>query len=194
MQPIIGFLPTKHAQAFVRLNFDVFIIILDVQLHEMVKKLESTVRFLINTISFKKIEFSGKVRALEARVTALESNPWTLKRTEYTFPGLKTVKLPEDAVTKRTIPNDIIPSNTRAILVSIKCDQWMETFNAKMSLKVKQTGNEDSGSVLYTAPLNDFYYETLVPWDALAGNEITFTTTGGSLNTYTIGIVGYITQ
>lgn len=176
------------------LNVDIFIIILDVQLQEMVKNLESTIKFLINTISFKKKEFFGKLSALEARITALESNPWTLKRTKYIFPGLKMVHLLKDAETKRTIPNDIIPTNTRAILVSIKCDQWMETFNAKMSLKVKQTGNEDGGSVLYTAPLNDFYYETLVPWDALAGNEITFKTTGSSLNTYTIGIVGFITQ
>ena len=160
----------------------------------MVEKLDQKTKFITNLISVKKREIQGKMRALDARISALESNLWTLKRTQYTFPNLKMVTLPPNTGMKGKIPNDIIPKNTRAVIVSIKCDQWMETFNAKMALEVKQAGNANGGSVIYTAPLNDFYYETLVPWDGFAGSTIIFKTTGSSKNKYTLGIVGYITQ
>ena len=147
-----------------------------------------------NLIANKKREFQRRMSALEARISALESRPWTLKRVRYDFPGLKKVQLTPDVVTKRAIPDGILPSGTRAVLVSIKCDEWKESFAAKLSLEIKQSGNDLGGSAMYTAPMNDFYYETLVPWDGKAAKEIAFKANGSSKNKYSLGIVGYITQ
>ena len=138
----------------------------------------------------------SKMRTLEERITNLEKRTWTVKRKQYTLPALKMVTFSNDEELKHTIPNDVLPWTTRAVIVSIKCDQWAEqtTKSATLGLKIQQTGNNEGGWVEYTSPMNDFYYETLVPWDSVKGNKITFKATGSSVNKYTIAIVGYVTQ
>ena len=137
-----------------------------------------------------------RMRTLEERITNLEKRTLTVKRKQYAFPTLKMVTFSNYEEIKSTIPNDVLPRTTRAVILSIKCAQWAEqtTKSATLSLKIKQTGNDEGGWVEYTSPMNDFYYETLVPWDSVKGNKITLKTIGSSVNKYTISIVGYVTQ
>lgn len=136
------------------------------------------------------------IRKLETRISNLEKNTWTLTRMTYQFPGYNTVVLNPDMATKLLIPDGTLPTNTRAVLVSIKCEQWLEKLptGSQMSMKFQQVGTSDAGTTLYTAPMNDFYYEAFVPWDGRKGNLMAFKTTGASNNKYTLKIVGYITS
>ena len=91
------------------------------------------------------------------------------------------------------MPSGLLPSNTRAILVSVTCDQWKEAFGANMSLRMKQKGQKSTGETVLSAPMNDFFYEVMVPWDGQLANEVNLVVAGSSKNIYTLNITGYIT-
>ena len=164
----------------------------------MVKTLQTEITTLKTIITFKKKDVHTKINDLTTRMTAMETktSPWTLTRTTYQFPTMKMMTFTTDTMTTttQTIPTDVLPTNTRAVLVAVKCEKWNEQFTATLTMKMKQTGNTEGGTVVYTAPMNDFYYETFMPWDMEGTQTMTMKTTGTSKNTYTVTIVGYVTQ
>lgn len=154
--------------------------------------LQKNYNALISIISGKKTEIQGKVRAINTRLTKVEAKAWTVRRMAYQFPNLREVLLPPNTTTTAKIPPQLLPRNTRAILVAIKCDLWKESLYPEMSLVLKQKGSDDDGETLYNAPMNDFYYEALVPWDGQRINALMIKVQGSSSNPYTIKLVGYV--
>jgi len=161
------------------------------ELKERIEGLEKSYKTLTSMISFKKSSIMSKMSTLNERVSKLEKRTLTVKRKQFTFPVLKMSTYANYNKITRSIPKDVLPVTTGAVIVSIKCERW--TSVAKLGLKIRQSGNKEGGWVEYTSPMNDFYYETLVPWDSKMGNKITFRPTGSSPSWYTIGIVGYVT-
>ena len=159
-----------------------------------VRELQKNYIALIRIISGKKTEIQGKVRAINTRLTKMEAKAWTVKRLAYQFPNLRKVVLPPNTTTTAKIPSQLLPRNTRAILVAVKCDLWMETLYPKMSLVLKQKGSGHDDETFYNAPMNDFYYEAVVPWDGRSINALMIKVQGSSANPYTIKLVGYIKE
>ena len=157
-----------------------------------IRELQKNYNALVRIISSKKTEIQGKMRAINTRLTKMEAKAWTVKRLAYQFPNLRKVVLPPNTTTTAKIPSQLLPRNTRAILVAVKCDKWMETLYPRMSLVLKQKGSGDDDEMLYNAPMNDFYYEAVVPWDGRSINALMIKVQGSSTNPYTIELVGYI--
>ena len=162
------------------------------RLEAAVRELQQGYKALVKIISGKKTEIQGKVRDINARLTKVEAKAWAVKRVAYQFPTLRNVSLPPDTTTAVRIPPQLLPRNTRAILVAVKCDRWKETLYPKMSLVLKQKGSGNTGETLYNAPMNDFYYEALVPWNGRRINVLMIKVQGSSANPYTIKLVGYV--
>ncbi len=114
---------------------------------------------------------------------------------KFRFPSDRTSSIWSNASpTSHSLPAKLLPDNTKAVFVAIQCNEWRETFKGTLSLTIQQTGNEKDGAVIYEAPMNDFYYEAMIPWNSKYAKEITFKATGSSKNQYQVSVTGYITS
>ena len=173
---------------------------LQATMEQRFKKLEAAVRRfgaafdgLTKIISSKKVDIQSRVRVLEKKVAQLSKTPWMMKRFTYEFPTLKKSPLSAANSGSYQIPADLLPKNSKAVIVAIKCSSWREKgLYPTMSITLQQKGNTDAGKTTLDAPMNDFYYEVLMPWDGSYGNTIDIMVKGDSPNIYLIRLVGYI--
>ncbi len=162
-------------------------------LEKQVKQLVQEAARLRRLRAHVRAKFTERFNRLVGDVDELKRREWALKRTQYRFPGVQKTQLASDASVKLQLPKTLLPKNTKAVFFAIKCDVWNESFSASMRLGIKQTGNEQAGETVYDAPMNDFYYETAIPWNSKFGNEMTVSVKGSSENLYSMTLTGYIT-
>ncbi|XP_065061685.1 uncharacterized protein LOC135688696 [Rhopilema esculentum] len=158
-----------------------------------VRRFEAAFDGLTKVISMKKVDIQSRVRVLEKKVAQLSKTPWMMKRFTYEFPTLTKSPLSAANSNSYRIPAALLPKNAKAVIVAIKCSSWKERgLSPTMSITLQQKGNTDAGKTTLDAPMNDFYYEVLMPWDGSYGNTIDIMVNGNSPNIYSIRLVGYI--
>ena len=174
-----------------------------------ISKLEATVKELSKNLQ----ETKSAARQANAELKATQNTmkdcfscgkkKWTLKRVELLFPQLARLALHQKTPTYTEKLPTPLPSNTRAVIISIFCNFWNTGGHAYLNLEINQKGNDAGGKAKltnthYKVYANTFYYEIMLPWDSSISDEIVFKVTssyqtGGNNNWYQVKLVGYIT-
>jgi hypothetical protein len=128
---------------------------------------------------------------------------WSMKRVDADLDKLTKIQLHTQTPTYIQQMPISLPTNTKAILISVFTNFWNRNGHVYLNFKTYQQGNERSGSVAvnnqhFNIYANTFYYELMLPWDTSLPNELVFVVkssykTGGNDNWYKITLVGYIT-
>ena len=181
---------------------------------QFLKQMTESEAFLKKRVSEQQHELAMLKNNLKAMTTMVgghketldklaKAEGWRLTRVDAVFP--KLTKFQTHQVTPTYVEKSpvTLPSNTRAIIISVLCNFQNRNGHAYMEFDVYQKGLQSGGkasapNVHFNVYANTFYYEIMIPWDSSLGDEIVFKLTstyftGGIENWYRVKLVGYVT-
>ena len=156
-----------------------------------------------------KAELAATRNVFHNCISSMANKTWELRRTNYVFPQLAKVQLHTKTLTyTEALPVELVPSGTKALIISVFCNFWNTGGHAYLDLGIHQKGNEAAGianaqNTHYSVYANNFYYEIMVPWSGKHSNQVVFkvsntyntgSNAGKNLNWYQVKMVGYIKE
>ncbi|XP_046850228.1 uncharacterized protein LOC124443754 [Xenia sp. Carnegie-2017] len=153
-------------------------------------------------------QLSSKLKQTEKEVETLKQKDrgtWRLHRTNEILNQLEKLQLNNAQRTYTQKIPIILPSKTRAIIISVYCYYWNKNGDTFMDYVTHQKGNDDRSARAEgnnrhnNVHGNAFTYEQMIPWNTTLPNELIFKVTyslnkGGVYSWYRIRLVGYVTD